>query len=449
MSQRIFQVLVPLCLLAILVCGSPRIYPSDQQTRDRRHDCSSCRRERPEALASWYAPSAKREYAGLEPEVPRWPSNRPFQPNPSFYPSPYNVYGGAPRGRGGPGIVSLRGVAHPPGTYIREEPFNFHQRDLGFDVAAPPAALVRGVGAPSIPYQPRIPVTRSLGRSPYQSSSFYDVIKRESGPEDNDRYTGFDLSGDEAPEDVHGSSRVYEDPKKKLPVVYRADKYADDSLDQGNPNAPAEEYFRRQAPEHYSRRHAPEQYPTMQAPEQYSRRQAPGQYFRRQAPEGRTPAGQLAEEGERFQQPRKEEYLASLVAQEPEIKREPHHWVPERNIMKIMQNAGKEGLAVTNGSAWQDQNGQELDGSPREAAKTDGQKHARDVNVLNDGAQSDEEKDGSQELGDAVQGYGNVERSKKSTILTPATEITDREPANMWKTVKPILEISTEPFTLP
>ena len=293
-------------------------------------------------------------------------------------------------------------------------------------------------------------MTRSLGRTPYQSSSFYDVIKRESGPEDNNRYTSFDPSGDEASiEDVHGPSRLYEDPNKKVSVVYPAEKYVDDSLDQGNPNAPAEEYFRRQAPENYSRRQAPEQYPTTQAPEQYSRRQAPEQYFRRQAPEGRIPAGPQAEEVERFQQPRREEYLASQVAHAPEINRDPYHWVPERNIMKIMQNAGKEGLTVTNGSARQDQKGQELEGSPRTAAKANGQKQAGDVNVLNDGHQSDEEEDGSQEVGDAVEGYGNVERSKKSTILTPSTAISDREPANMWKTAKPILEISTEPLTLP
>ena len=274
------------------------------------------------------------------------------------------------------------------------------------------------------------------------------MIKRESGPETYNRYTGFDPSGDEASiEDVHGPSRSYEDPEKKVSVVYRADKYADDSLDQGNSNAPAEEYFRRQAPEHYSRRQAPEPYPTTQAPEQYSRRQAPGQYFRRQAPEGRTPAGGKAEEVERFQQPRREEYLDSHVAHAPEIKHDPYHWVPQRNIMKIMQNVGKEGLAVANGSAWQDQKGQE--GSPRKAAKTDGQKQAGDVNVLNDGDQPDEEEDGSQEMGDAVEGYGNVERSKKSTMLTPSTEISDREPANMWKTTEPRLEISTEPLTLP
>lgn len=374
-----------------------------------------------------YAPPGRREYPALEPEVQRWPSNQPFQPQPSFYPSHYNIYGGAPRGRGGPGIA-----------YTRHDPFPLQQRDLGFDLAATPAAPVRGIGAPSTLYQPRPLVTRSLGMAPYQSSSFYDVIKRESGSEANNGYTGFDPSGDETSiENVHGPLRSYEDPRKKVSVVYRAAKYADDSLDQGNSNAPAEEYFRRQAPEHYSRRQAPELYPTTQAPEQYSRRQAPGQYIRRQAPDGRTPAARQAEEVERFQQPRREEYLDSHVGHAPEIKHEPYHLVPERNIMKIMQNAGKEGLTVTNGSAWQDQKGQELEGSPRKAAKADGQKQGGDVNVLNDGDQSDEEEDGSQQLRDAVEGYGNVERSKKSTMLTPS------------KTNEPRLEISTEPLTLP
>lgn len=292
-------------------------------------------------------------------------------------------------------------------------------------------------------------MTRSLGRTPHQSSSFYDVIKRDSVPEANSRYTAFDPSGNEAPiEDVYGSPRPYEDIKK-VSVVYKADKYADDSLDQGNSNAPTEEYFRRQAPEHYSRRQAPEPYPTTQAPSQYSRRQAPGQYFRRQAPEGKTLAGRQAEEIERSQQSRREEHPDSHVVHAPEIKRDPYQWVPESNIMKVMQNLGKEELSLTNDSAWQDQKGQELGGNPRKAAKTDGQKQVGDINVLNDGDQSDQGDDESQKVGDAVEGYGNVERSKKSTMLTPSTEISGREPANMWKTTEPRLEISTESLTLP
>ena len=294
-----------------------------------------------------------------------------------------------------------------------------------------------------------------LGRTPYQSSSFYDVIKRESVPETNNRYTDFDPSGDEASiEDMHESPRPYED-LKKVPMVYRADKYADDSLEQGNRNAPAEKYFRRQAPEDYSMRQAPEDYSMRQAPEdysmrqapaQYSRRQAPAQYFRRQAPEGRTPAGRQAEE---VQQPRREEYLDSHVVHVPEIKRDPQHLVSERNIMKIMQNAGKEVAAVTNGSGWQDQKVLELEGSPLNAAKTESQKQTGNINVLNDGDQSDAAKDISQKLGDTVEGYGNVERSKKSTMLTSSSEISDREPANMWKSTEPRLEISTEALTLP
>ncbi|XP_076397629.1 uncharacterized protein LOC143266061 [Megachile rotundata] len=186
------RVLVLPCLFAILVSGSPGIYQDDLVRSLRHASCPSCRRERPDALVSWYSEPV-REYRALEPEAP-W-SN--FQLDAPMYP-----YERALRSRGGPPF-RLRS----PGK--REDPFSL-EGDVNFDLAPTPAAPVRGLEGPR-EYQPRYQYPRPMPRPSYLKPSFYNKISRDTdlGSGRYDRYDGF--------------RSVYEEPRK--PYEVRSQSY--------------------------------------------------------------------------------------------------------------------------------------------------------------------------------------------------------------------------------
>ncbi|XP_015430399.1 PREDICTED: uncharacterized protein LOC107186941 [Dufourea novaeangliae] len=214
MFEGHFRRRVLLCLVvnAILVAGSPRTYSNGVPRRIRHASCSSCRRDRPSALANWYAPPSSGEYRGGDSETSGWPSGQQFQPSASFNSNPYsynppNPYIRAPGGRGGPGIN------RSGGTCKRENPFE--PRNVNSNVAAAPAAPVHGLVTPATPYQPRRPMSRSLDRSSYRKPNFHDLIKRQFETPVNEEYPEYDTPI---------ARPSLEDPTTKLGVVYRADK---------------------------------------------------------------------------------------------------------------------------------------------------------------------------------------------------------------------------------
>ncbi|XP_031829903.1 uncharacterized protein LOC116425843 [Nomia melanderi] len=209
----------PLYLLVnvVLVAGSPGIYSSDLARSHRHASCPSCSRDCPAALANWNAAPYAR---GVQAETARWPSGeRPFEPSqPSLLSNPYslnpsNPYGRAPGSGGAPAINRSAG-----GTCRRENPFAFKSRDLDTDLAPAPAAVVHGLNAPVAPYQSR--GLANLAR-PFNKAGFYDLIKRQSIPPANNEHLRYDS--------LELGPPLFEDPKTKLSVVYRADKYDDGS----------------------------------------------------------------------------------------------------------------------------------------------------------------------------------------------------------------------------
>ncbi|XP_053982840.1 uncharacterized protein LOC128878576 [Hylaeus volcanicus] len=317
MFQRIIGERVLLCLIVdvILVSGSFWNYPQNQQPRTPRHaSCPSCSRDCPDALVSWYMPPSRREYRNTE-------SFQPFQPSSSFDPAPYGSYNRASGSRGTPEYPRRR-----------ENPFSF-QREFDSDVASAPSAPVQNSGEPVNPYQPRLPFFKHLDRSPYRKPNFYDVIRPQSMGINN-RYSDY-YSPDDEPymEDVPRSSypswdrplRPLGDPQKKIHVVYRADRYTDDSMEEENPTT------------------GPEQFPRWQIPHRIS---------------GNSAAGPREEGFDGFPQPRRDQPRESSLVYQPEIKYSPYNIRPDLNLLKMMQSVAKNGVVIGSGGAWQDLGGQ-------------------------------------------------------------------------------------------
>ncbi|XP_076300201.1 uncharacterized protein LOC143218715 [Lasioglossum baleicum] len=280
--------IVLLCLVnAILVAGSSRIYAEDLPRNRRDASCPSCSRDRPDALANWSSPpresreasssswassisqpldsvptsswassisqpldseqsspmvssplqpqswqsspfqSPSLQYPGLQPPASQFP-----QPGSPYSLNPLNPYRGAIGGRGGPGVI------RPWSTSRRENPFSFGTRDLNSDLAPAPASSLYSLNppvSPVVPFQPYSPVIRTSDRVPYGRSDIFGLSRSQSSQ----------LSQGNVDYSPIQTGSVFNNPKSKLSVVYRADKYSDDSNEDDNVPLYPSDYPRR------------------------------------------------------------------------------------------------------------------------------------------------------------------------------------------------------------
>ncbi|XP_076652302.1 uncharacterized protein LOC143358764 [Halictus rubicundus] len=254
--------IVLVCLVnAILVAGSSRIYEKDLSRSRRDASCPSCSRDRPDALANWSSPpreprdaantfwssssaessdpllSSPLQSSPLQPSSLQFPRLQPPFLQPPQYGSPFplgpaNPFRGTLGGRGGHGPV-----IGPWSTSRRENPFSFGLGGLNPDLASAPTSPLRGLNppiSPIIPFRPSSSIIGNFGRVPYRRPNLYGLSRSEptllnQGKLDYDPILG----------------SVYEDPKTKMSVVYRADKLNDDSSEEDNVPLYPSDYPRR------------------------------------------------------------------------------------------------------------------------------------------------------------------------------------------------------------
>nr|XP_034184977.1 uncharacterized protein LOC117606534 [Osmia lignaria] len=397
MFERISRALLP-CLFAILVSGSPTFYQDYQEVRNQRHaSCPSCRRERPDALVSWYSEPVRREFLPLEPEVDQWPAEQQVQPDPLYY----NPYDRAVRSRGGPPFRSLADASK------RENPFAF-QRDITFDLAPAPTAPVRGLDDPALDSQPPYQVSRNLGMTNYMKPNLYNTISRQSDLATPNRYSDYGLSYEEPSFGGFGLSNSYEDTNKKPYQAYRSGRYPDHSFGVERPLV------------------QPQPYP------------------QRPTPNRRVPVGPRAPDMEQFFPTRREQPQSSPMIYSPQVRNNPYNRSPDLNVYKTAQNRGRDAAEVPNDSGFRDQmreqERQELERRQREEFENQQRVRMAQMNQGNGGRQSNghfsSNGDDQQEhvIGnrDAVNENTNVEVLGKSKVtwnrLTkPSTEVSLRD----------------------
>ncbi|XP_076303123.1 uncharacterized protein LOC143221612 [Lasioglossum baleicum] len=375
MFERSSQRFIILCLLVNAISGSPQSqsWNGEEETRYLRHaTCPSCRRERPSALVSWDAPS-RREYHGLDSEPSPWQTSQPFRSNPTYNPasyenpfsSPYtnsynnfpgNAHDRATRSRGSPG------VARSGATCKRENPFTIG-RDFDFDVTPAQTTPVRSM---SDAMTPRFPISRYPDRTTYRKPTFYDLIKSQSDPISPSRpYQEYSLPNNQLSyENFRRPSSFYEEPKRNLEAVYRADKHLDDSFEQDNP---------------------------MIQPQQHFRSWNTGNSYGR----------------DRFRfQPRKNQPEDARIIYTPDVKYSPYNPSPELNMYKMMQNVGRE---IVNSSRWQKQLEEEQGSDAYEMNENARQMGAGMAEEMDDGYQGNDQF-GSREVAqqEEINGNGDV-----------------------------------------
>ncbi|KOC67877.1 hypothetical protein WH47_12207 [Habropoda laboriosa] len=282
----------------------------------------------------------RREDQDPEPNSDVWQTNRSFRPNPFFNRSPYtDLYNRASRSRGTPALD------RPEQASERENPFTTG-RNLNFDVAPAQSPPLHGLKAPQNPYQPRFPIARSPARSPFINPSFYDMTERQSDIEPSNGYLNPHLSRSTPYGDL-------KDPKEDSKVMYRAEKYRDDTFDERSFVVPAE------------------------------------QYPRWKIPYERDPIGAQMHDFEQFPQATRHQPEESRITYEPEIKYNSYKQPADQNVFRMIQNIGKQVVNSSNRQRIQEQRRQEAENNSPRVNENGGQMKVKMAMKFNEGGQSE------------------------------------------------------------
>lgn len=170
---------------------------------------------------------SRNEFRGLGQQISPPAAIQPYQPSLSSYPSP-NPYDGAFRSGGAP-FESGRD------TYKRENSYGYQGR---FDSDLAPASTepIYATAGSLSSYHPS--VDRSLGRTAFQRSNFYDAIRPQSDLVSTGGYSSYQASGNVPRSESISRFGPYGD-SKNVQVVFRADRYPVDSVEQSG-NAPSD-----------------------------------------------------------------------------------------------------------------------------------------------------------------------------------------------------------------